>query len=106
MKRVGVREFKDKATTYISDAEPLVIEKHGRPVGFYMPIRPKDKSSSEIKASVERLDALMAEVLARTGMSEDEFVAELTENWGRQEGTADSQGHKSHEDGSQEHKVA
>lgn len=85
MKRVGVREFKDKATAFISEAETLIIEKHGKPVGFYVPLKAKDKRRPEVKASVERLDALMADILTRTGMSEDEFVAELTENWENKE---------------------
>jgi antitoxin (DNA-binding transcriptional repressor) of toxin-antitoxin stability system len=83
MKRVGIREFKDRATTLIAEARPLVIEKHGKPVGFYVPLTAKDKTGPEVKASVERLDAVVADILARTGMSEDEFVAELTEGWER-----------------------
>lgn len=78
MKRVGVREFKEKATALINAAEPLVIEKHGTPVGFYVPLTAKDKTGPEAKAAVERLDAVVADILERTGMTEDEFVAELT----------------------------
>jgi hypothetical protein len=81
VKRVGVREFKDKATTLIAEEKALVIEKHGKPVGFYIPIKPKDKSRPEVKEAVARLDSLMEEILARTGMSEDEFVAEITRDW-------------------------
>lgn len=78
MKRVGVREFKEEATALINAAEPLVIEKHGTPVGFYIPLTVKDKTGPEAKAAVERLDAIVADILERTGMTEDEFVAELT----------------------------
>lgn len=95
MKHVGVREFKNKATSLIAEGENLVIEKHGKPVGFYLPIKVKDRSGPEIKASVERLDALMADILARTGMSEDEFIAELTEDWQHQEDNPnDREAHK------------
>ena len=37
MKRVGVREFRDHATHYLSGDEVLVIERHGAPIGFYIP---------------------------------------------------------------------
>jgi antitoxin (DNA-binding transcriptional repressor) of toxin-antitoxin stability system len=86
MKRIGVREFKNKATALIAEEEALIIEKHGKPVGFYIPIKPKDKNSPELKEAIARLDALMEDILARTGMSEDEFVEELTKDWENKQG--------------------
>jgi hypothetical protein len=79
MKRVGVREFKDKATSFIAKEESLVIEKHGNPVGFYIPVRAKDKRTR--KDSGKGLNELMAEVLMMTGLSEDEFVSEVMKDW-------------------------
>lgn len=81
MKRVGVREFKNKATAFIAEAQPLVIEKRGKPVGFYVPIKSNDKDCSDVQQSLERIDSLMDDILARTGMSEDEFVAEVLKDW-------------------------
>lgn len=37
MKRVGIREFRDHATRYLAGDEVLAIERHGQPVGFYIP---------------------------------------------------------------------
>ncbi len=37
MKNVGVREFRDHATTYLSGREPIAINKHGRVIGFFAP---------------------------------------------------------------------
>ena len=79
MKRVGVREFKDKATALISEEEALVIEKHGKPVGFYIPIVQKDKA--EAKQAADRLQATVDEVLEHTGMTEDELVEFFTKDW-------------------------
>jgi len=79
MKRVGVQEFKDKATTLIAEEKALVIEKHGKPVGFYIPIPKKDKAKA--KEAADRLQKTVDEVLARTGMTEDELVEFFTEDW-------------------------
>lgn len=79
MRRVGVREFKEKATTLISEEKAVVIEKHGTPVGFYIPILKKDKAKA--REASDRLERTIHEVLARTGMTEDELVEFFTEDW-------------------------
>lgn len=81
MKRVGVREFKDKATALIAEEKALVIEKHGKPVGFYIPIPTKDKA--EAREAAERLQKTVDQVLSQMGMTEDELVAFFTEDWER-----------------------
>lgn len=87
MKRVGIREFKDRLTSLIAAEEALVVERRGQPVGFYVPIKAKDKTCPEAEESVSRLDALINEVLARTGLSEDEFVAEIMKDWEHHQAT-------------------
>ena len=37
MKRVGIRQFRDHATRYLAGSDVLAIERHGRPIGFYVP---------------------------------------------------------------------
>ena len=72
MKSVGIREFRDHATKLIAAGETLAIEKHGEPVGFYVPIVAKDREVG-IKV-LERLDAVVSDLLEQTGLTEDEFV--------------------------------
>ena len=79
MKRVGVREFKDKATALIAEEKGLVIEKHGKPVGFYIPIVEKDKAKA--KEAAEKLERTIENVLERTGMTREELVEFFTEDW-------------------------
>jgi len=71
VKRVGVREFKDKATALIKQEQSLVIEKHGKPVGFYIPLAKKDKA--EAKAAAERLENTITGLLQRTGLTREEL---------------------------------
>ena len=75
MQRVGVREFKQRITAWLGAGETLVIERHGTPVGFYVPIEAKDRIAGA--ASLARLGATVAEVLERAGGSEDELADEL-----------------------------
>ena len=76
MQRVGIREFKNKATTLLASDETLVIERHGQPIGFYIPLVAKDRAAGQ--ASLDRLSETVAAILARTGMTEDELVYALT----------------------------
>ena len=71
MKRVGVREFRDHATRYLAGDEVLTIERHGRPIGFYIPTRSStDRGFDE---ALERLQQTVARVLAETGLTEQEL---------------------------------
>jgi antitoxin (DNA-binding transcriptional repressor) of toxin-antitoxin stability system len=90
MKRVGIRKFKEKATALIAEGESLVINKHGKPVGFYLPIKEKDKNDPKLDAAIARMDALMEEILAQTGMTEDELIDFFYQGLGTQRARCDS----------------
>ena len=77
MRRVGVREFKDRATALLASGETLVIERHGAPVGFFVPIRAKDRAGG--RAALDRLGAAVSDVLDQAGVSEEELVDEIAE---------------------------
>lgn len=72
MKHIGVREFRDHATRYLAGDEVLAIERHGQPIGFYIPT-----AASRIEArahAMERLERTIQRVLAQTGLTEDELA--------------------------------
>ena len=79
MKRVGVREFRNHATQYLAGDEVLAIERHGQPIGFYIPAQASKQES--FAHALERLEQTVQRVLAETGMSEDELsrLYDLTE---------------------------
>ncbi len=79
MKRVGVREFKEKATTLLAEETAIVVERRGTPIGLYIPLPKKDKAKA--KEAAERLQETVDKVLEQTGMTEDELVAFMTEGW-------------------------
>jgi antitoxin (DNA-binding transcriptional repressor) of toxin-antitoxin stability system len=83
MRRIGVREFKMQATSLLSSGETIIVEKHGKPIGYYVPIKPVDRKAA--RAAAARLDKTIKGILERTGMTEDEFVDEIMrEPWPRQ----------------------
>jgi hypothetical protein len=72
MRHVGVREFRDKATIYLSGNEILMVEKHGQPIGYYIPA-PR-ASEEKIREDLEELAAAVKQALDETGMTEDELA--------------------------------
>ena len=79
MRHVGIREFKNQATAMVNAGETLVIERHGTPIGFYVPIDAKDRAAG--REALGRLGRVVDDVLERTGLDEDQLVEELTGDW-------------------------
>jgi hypothetical protein len=38
MKTATVREFRDRATTWLKEEEPILVTRRGRIVGFFLPV--------------------------------------------------------------------
>lgn len=76
MRAVGVREFRDQATSILAAGETIVIERHGEPIGYYVPIVAKDRRAG--REALGRLDELVADLVTRTGLDEDELAREIT----------------------------
>lgn len=76
MRSVGVREFRDQATTMMSSGETLVIERHGEPIGFFVPVAAKDRKAG--REALGRLADAVAEFLDRANLDEEGLAAELT----------------------------
>ena len=72
---IGVREFRDKASHYLSKGEPLAIEKHGEVIGYYIPVR---RNETARKKALEAFEAKLGAFLEETGLSEDELAEGLT----------------------------
>lgn len=77
MRHVGVREFKDQATSMMGAGETLVIERRGKPIGFFVPVDAKDRRRG--RAALGRLGHVVQSVLGEAGLDEEQLVRELTE---------------------------
>jgi antitoxin (DNA-binding transcriptional repressor) of toxin-antitoxin stability system len=71
MNHVGIREFKDNATTLLSSGETFVVERHGKTVGFYIPIEAKDRAAGQ--AALRELESVLGGILDRTQLTEEEL---------------------------------
>lgn len=72
LKTVGVREFRDHATSYLSGSDPVAVSKHGRVIGFYVPV---ERDEDEVRRAVAKLGETVGQVLEESGLSEDELAA-------------------------------
>ena len=75
MRSVGVREFRDRATSMMATGETLVIERRGEPIGFFVPITATDRRAG--RDALGRLGEIVDDVMARTGLDEDQLVGEV-----------------------------
>jgi antitoxin (DNA-binding transcriptional repressor) of toxin-antitoxin stability system len=75
MESVGIREFREKLSSFLESATAVAITRHGETVGFYIPARRK-RSEADLDAlrrAGERLDAL----ISAAGATEDELVEDF-----------------------------
>ncbi len=75
MRHVGVREFRDNATKYLSGSDMLAVEKHGRLIGYYIPVPKVDVE--ETRRALAAFDAAVEKFLEATGMTRDELADAL-----------------------------
>jgi antitoxin (DNA-binding transcriptional repressor) of toxin-antitoxin stability system len=78
MDRVGIREFREKLSTFLESPTAVAITRHGETVGFYIPARRK-RSEADLEAlrrAGEQLDAM----ISAAGTSEDELVRDFQES--------------------------
>lgn len=68
LKTVGVREFRDHATTYLPGSDPVAVSKHGRVV------IPLQRDEDEVRRALARLGETVGQVLDETGLSEEELA--------------------------------
>ena len=71
-KHVGVREFRDRATYYLKQGQPLAIERHGEVIGYFLPVRRRDPE--EIRKRLEAFEHALERFLAEAELPEDEFA--------------------------------
>ena len=75
MKRVGVREFRDRASHYLASREVLTVERHGRPIGFYIPVAPG--TAEDVRTALERLNRAVEHALETSTLDEEALSAAL-----------------------------
>jgi hypothetical protein len=74
--KVGIREFRDKRSTYLLESEsPVAIARHGNMVGYFIPAR-RTRTAAD-KAALEEAAARRQEVLTAQDISEDATLGDF-----------------------------
>jgi hypothetical protein len=78
MKVATVREFRDKATSYFREEEPILVTRHGKVTGLYLPIEHPDSFPIELrKELLIRLGESISRSLSKKGVSEEKLLADF-----------------------------
>jgi antitoxin (DNA-binding transcriptional repressor) of toxin-antitoxin stability system len=75
METVGIREFRKNLAGYLESSAPVAITRHGETIGFFLPAPPK--RTEEQWAEFDRAAARLDQMIAETGLSEEEFVEDF-----------------------------
>lgn len=78
MKVAPVREFRDKATTYFKEDEPVLVTRHGKVTGLYLPIEHPESFPLELRKEMFiRLGEAISRSLAKKGITEEKLLADF-----------------------------
>ncbi len=76
MKVATVREFKDKATAYLKEEEPILVIKQGKVTGLYLPIEHPETVPLELrKELLIRIGKSISRSLEKKGITEEKLLA-------------------------------
>jgi hypothetical protein len=72
-RKVGVREFREKISSFLESDTPVAVTRRGETLGVYVPTRRRPKSAelSELRAAADRLADALSDV------DEEELVTEF-----------------------------
>ncbi|HET6516539.1 MAG TPA: hypothetical protein VFG09_15405 [Thermodesulfovibrionales bacterium] len=78
MKVATVREFRDKATSLLKEEEPILVTRHGRVTGLYLPVEHPESFPVELRKDVlVRLGESISRSLAEKGITEEKLLADF-----------------------------
>lgn len=76
MKVASVREFRDRATAYFKDEEPILVTRHGKVTGLYLPIEHPENFPLELrKELLIRFGEAISRSLGKKGITEEKLIA-------------------------------
>lgn len=79
MKLASVQEFRDHLAKFINDDKPVMLTRHGEPMGVYLPLSDKEHVPIEIKREAFKMGAERRAKLF--GHIEEKDLMEDFEKW-------------------------
>jgi len=78
MKVATVREFRDKATSYFREEEPILVTRHGKVTGLYLPIDHPESFPLELRKDLlVRIGDSISRSLTKKGIREEKLLADF-----------------------------
>jgi hypothetical protein len=77
MRTATVREFRDRATTYLRETEPILVTRRGKIIGFFLPAT---GAALPLEIRKDLFDALTREIrsaMQGRGLTEEEILADF-----------------------------
>ncbi len=79
LKEVGVRELREDLAEHLQATKPIIVKRHGKVVGLYLPVQEVDRENME--AAFNAVQDSIEEMLRQTGMTRGELADALTAAW-------------------------
>ncbi len=71
MKVAGVREFRTRSASLMGRGEPVVVTRHGKVSGVYLPLRDPDRIPDDLRRElIEVIGEHLSRTLDRKGITE------------------------------------
>lgn len=78
MKVATIREFRDKATSYFKEEEPVLVTRHGKVTGLYLPVDYPESFPIELRKDLlVRIGESISRSLTKKGISEEKLLADF-----------------------------
>lgn len=78
MKVTTVKEFRDKASSMFKSHEPLLITRHGKVAGLYLPLDEVDQFPFELRKELQRVLACsVRQGLEERSLSQEEILEDF-----------------------------
>ena len=77
MRTATVREFRDRATTFLKEAEPILVTRRGKIIGFFLPAT---GTALPLEIKKDLFDALTREIrsmMKKRGVTEESVLADF-----------------------------
>jgi hypothetical protein len=80
MKIASIRDFKNKATSYFKEAEPILVTRHGKLTGLYLPLDSPNSIPIELRRELLlRFGAYLESCLQANSVSEKDILEDFKE---------------------------
>lgn len=78
MRITNVREFRNKATAIFKQDEPIIITRHGKVVGLFLPLEDSDRLPVELRTELLRkFGEYISKSLEMKGVTEGEILEDF-----------------------------